>query len=121
MKKIGLVSMVWLPALTGPLGQGRRLEVLFLGDNGQHRPTERLPALMAGLGPRGVNLTYTDRLEDLNTDNLSRYDALLIYAHRDHVTPGAEKALPGCVSEGHGLVGLHCASYYRAPFRPGNL
>ena len=39
--------------------QAKRLEVLFLGDEGHHRPAERIPQIMAGLGPRGVNFTYT--------------------------------------------------------------
>ena len=111
MKKVWMAGLVWLLTLAAATGQGRRLEVLFLGDNGHHRPLERLPTLMEGLGPRGVNLTYTDRLEDVNTDNLSKYDALLIYANWDEITPAAEKALLRYVSEGHGLVALHCASY----------
>lgn len=91
--------------------QGRRLEVLFLGDNGHHRPIERIPTLMAALGPKGINFTYTDDLGDINGQNLSKYDALMIYANWDQITPEAESALLGFVASGKGILPIHCASY----------
>lgn len=60
--------------------EGRRLEVLFLGDNAGHKPAERFPFLYRSLGPKGIDLTYTDRLEDLNDTTLGHYDLLAIYA-----------------------------------------
>ena len=39
-------------------GQPRRTEILFLGDNGHHKPIERVPQLMAALGDKGINNTY---------------------------------------------------------------
>ncbi|GDX44092.1 hypothetical protein LBMAG23_10690 [Bacteroidota bacterium] len=91
--------------------QGRRLEVLFLGDNGHHRPIERIPTLMAALGPKGINFTYTDDLRDINGQNLSKYDALMIYANWDQITPEAESALLSFVASGKGILPIHCASY----------
>lgn len=91
--------------------QGRRLEVLFLGDNGHHRPIERIPTLMAALGPKGINFTYTDDLNDINGQNLSKYDALMIYANWDQITPEAESALLAFVASGKGILPIHCASY----------
>jgi len=61
--------------------QGRRLEVLFLGDQGHHKPMERIPSLMAALGPKGINFTYTDDLSDLNPQTLAKYDALMVFAN----------------------------------------
>jgi hypothetical protein len=91
--------------------QGRRLEILFLGDNGHHTPIERIPTLMAALGPKGINFTYTDDLKDINTENLNKYDALMIYANWDAITPDAEKALLDYVASGKGVLPIHCASY----------
>jgi uncharacterized protein len=90
---------------------GRRVEILFLGDNGHHRPIERLPSLMQALGPKGINFSYTDRLEDLDSDNLRKYDALMIYANHDSIGPAQEKALLDYVASGKGLIPVHCASY----------
>ncbi|WP_020595081.1 PVC-type heme-binding CxxCH protein [Spirosoma panaciterrae] len=89
----------------------RRTEILFLGDNGHHRPSERVPQLMAALGDKGINITYTDKLEDLNTDNLNKYDGLLIFANWDSIPKPQEQALLAYVSSGHGLIPVHCASY----------
>ena len=89
----------------------RRTEILFLGDNGHHKPIERVPQLMAALGNKGINITYTDRLEDLNADNLNKYDGLLIYANWDSIAKPQERALLDYVAAGHGLIPVHCASY----------
>ena len=90
---------------------GRRLEILFLGDNGHHKPIERVPTIMAALGNRGINFTYTDKLEDINAQNLSKYDALMIFANWDEITPAAEKSLLDYVASGKGILPIHCASY----------
>ncbi len=91
--------------------RAQRLEILFLGDNGHHVPTERFPELMQGLGARGVNLSYTDKMADINAPNLAQYDALMIYANTDVIAPEQEKAMLEYVRGGKGLVPLHCASY----------
>ncbi len=57
----------------------RRLEVLFLGDNGAHRPIEFVSFLMEAMGNKGINFTYTDKATCLNPKTLGKYDALLIY------------------------------------------
>jgi putative membrane-bound dehydrogenase-like protein len=92
-------------------GNARRLEVLFLGDNGHHKPIERVPSLMAALGSKGFNFTYTDDLQDINAANLNLYDALLIYANWDSLPPAQEKALLDYVKSGKALIAVHCASY----------
>ena len=94
--------------------QARRIEVLFLGDKGHHKPIERVPQLMAALGPKGINITYTDDLSDLNPKTLGKYDALMVFANWDTLPAPAEKALRtkwfqirlaqgGYVGEGHTL------------------
>lgn len=89
----------------------RRLEVLFLGDKGHHKPSERVPQIMAALGSKGINFTYTDRLEDLNSATLSKYDVLMLYANWDSIPKPQENALLEFVNEGKGFVAVHCASY----------
>ncbi|MFD2574168.1 PVC-type heme-binding CxxCH protein [Spirosoma soli] len=89
----------------------RRTEILFLGDNGHHKPIERVPQLMAALGNKGINITYTDKLEDINPENLAKYDGLLIYANWDSIPKVQEKALLDYVASGKGLIPVHCASY----------
>ncbi|WP_019990896.1 PVC-type heme-binding CxxCH protein [Rudanella lutea] len=100
-------TVVGAPADTKP----RRTEILFLGDNGHHRPVERVPQLMAALGNRGINITYTDRLEDLNPENLAKYDGMLIFANWDSIPKPQERALLDFVSSGKGLIPVHCASF----------
>ncbi|QHT67857.1 dehydrogenase [Rhodocytophaga rosea] len=92
-------------------GKARRTEILFLGDNGHHRPIERIPSLMAALGNKGINFTYTDKLEDLNAATLAKYDGLLVYANWDSIPAAPEKALLDYVNSGKALIAVHCASY----------
>ncbi len=88
-----------------------RLEVLFLGDRDHHVPDQRFFQALPALHPRGINLTYTDRLSDLNPANLAQYDVLAIYANWVKIEPEQEKALIAFVQGGKGLVPIHCASY----------
>jgi putative membrane-bound dehydrogenase-like protein len=92
--------------------KARRLEILFMGDKvGHHKPAERLPQLMAALGPKGFNFTYTDDLEDLNPETLGKYDALMLFANWDSIAPQQAKSLLDFVASGKGFIPVHCASY----------
>ena len=97
---------------TAPLQQGapQRLRVLFLGDNGHHRPTQRAQQILPALARNGIDLFYTDDLEDLNDTELDRYQALVLY--NNHLNVGKEQlaSLMRFVADGGGLVVLHCAS-----------
>ncbi len=88
-----------------------KLKVLFLGDNAGHRPAERFKQLQPVLAKRGIELTYTDKLDDLNAKTLGAYDALMIYANHTKIAPEQEKALLEYVASGKGFVPVHCASY----------
>lgn len=88
-----------------------RLEVLFLGDKDHHVPDKRFFQGLPALHPRGINLTYTDHLEDLNPTTLGKYDVLAIYANWTKIQPAEEKALIDFVQGGKGLVPIHCASF----------
>ena len=110
MKFIRLLSVAAVLFSAGAV-RAQRLEILFLGDKGHHVPAERFPELMQGLGARGVNLSYTDKMADLNAANLAQYDALMIYANTDVIAPEQEKAMLEYVRGGKGLMPLHSASY----------
>src|SRR5205814_1307114 len=60
---------------------------------------------------QGIDMAYTEDLQDLNAANLARHDALIIYANHAQITPEQEKALLDYVEGGKGFVPLHCASY----------
>ncbi|MEO6006352.1 MAG: PVC-type heme-binding CxxCH protein [Opitutus sp.] len=87
------------------------LKVLFLGDNGHHQPAALLRSIGPVLMSRGIQLVYTEDLSALTLQNLKRYDALLIYANIDNISPEQDKALSDYVTQGGGLFPLHCASY----------
>src|SRR5580765_349619 len=87
------------------------LRVLFLGDEGHHRPADRFKQLQPVLANKGIELVYTDKLDDLNAAKLAGYDALAIYANSTRLTPDQERAMIQFVERGGGLVPLHCASY----------
>jgi hypothetical protein len=87
------------------------LKVLFLGDRGHHRPADRAAQLIPVMAGRGIDVTYTEKMSDINPQTLAKYDALLIYANIDQIEPPEEQALLAYVAGGGGLVPLHCASY----------
>jgi putative membrane-bound dehydrogenase-like protein len=87
------------------------LKLLFLGDEGHHRPAERFRQLQPVLAKRGIDLTYTDKVEALNLTLLAKYDGLIVYANITRITPEQEKALLDFVAGGKGFIPLHCASY----------
>jgi putative membrane-bound dehydrogenase-like protein len=89
----------------------KAIKILFLGDNGHHKPAERYRQLLPVLAARGIDLVYTDKLAALNPKTLAGYDGLLIYANHRALSAEQEKALLEYVEGGKGLIPLHCASY----------
>lgn len=94
-----------LPAADSPL------HILFLGDGGHHQPAARFRQLDPALRPRGIELTYTDKLESLSAAGLAGYDGLIVYANWTEIKPEQEAALLEFVASGKGFIPLHCASY----------
>lgn len=118
------LSALLIPALvnaqadtaTGPVAEAtqaapRRVKVLFLGDNGHHKPLERFRQVVTEMTRRGVDMTYVDDLSQINPDNLKRFDAIALYANIDKATPAAEKAILDYVNGGGGYAVIHCGSY----------
>jgi type 1 glutamine amidotransferase len=106
---VGLLSFAGIP--TSLSAQTPTVKILFLGDNGHHKPQDRFRQLQPVLEKRGIELTYTDSAESLNAKTLVRYDGLLIYANTTKISLEQEKALLDYVESGKGFIPLHCASY----------
>ncbi|MEO6914223.1 MAG: PVC-type heme-binding CxxCH protein [Chitinophagaceae bacterium] len=89
----------------------RRGEVLFLGNEEKHHDaTKYAPWLAISLFKEGIDVTYTTDLNDLNTENLKKYDGLIIYSNHDLISPSQEAALKSFVEGGKGLIPIHCAA-----------
>jgi putative membrane-bound dehydrogenase-like protein len=104
------LALAWLLPL-GNVAAADDLKVLFLGDNGPHRPRERFEQLEPVLSKRGITLTYTDQVSDLNPAKLAGFKALILYANIDRIESAPEQALLDYVAGGGGFVPLHCASF----------
>jgi putative membrane-bound dehydrogenase-like protein len=99
------------PTWAQPAEPSETISVLFLGDQGHHRPAERARQLIPVMYDRGIEIAYTEKLSDLNAATLGKYDALAIYANIERIEPEQEQALLEYVAGGRGLVVLHCGSY----------
>ncbi len=96
---------------SNPKPNPRRAEVLFLGHASEHHNARLYaPWLATALFASGINITYTEKLEDLNKENLSKYDGLVIYANHDVLSKEQEAAMKGFVEGGKGLIPLHSAA-----------
>lgn len=90
----------------------RRIELLFLGHAQEHHNSRAyMPILATSLTQSGINITYTENLDDLNPENLELYDGLIIYANHESLSPTREKALLNFVAGGHALIPIHSASF----------
>lgn len=113
MAILAVVAVCFVPVLAevASAEAPQQLDVLFLGDNGHHQPFQRYLQLRPVMIERGIKLDYTDKMSDVNANNLQRYDALLLYANIDEIAPAQAQALLDYVAGGGGFVPLHCASY----------
>jgi len=106
-----LLAILLLPsAVSAQAPRVERLRVLFLGDNGHHQPTRRAKELLPVLAKNGIDLFYTDSRDDLNSAELGRYHAVMLYNNHVAVSDPQIAALLSFVQGGGGLVVLHCAS-----------
>ncbi|MFP6881537.1 MAG: PVC-type heme-binding CxxCH protein [Roseibacillus sp.] len=106
-----LIGMISLAAPDGRVPQeGGPIQLLFLGDRGHHLPSERVVELKHAFGKNGIFITYTENLEDLNPENLARYDGLMVYANIGGLSQRQEQAVLDYVASGKGYIPVHCAS-----------
>lgn len=92
-----------------------RLNVLFIGDDGDHEPTVRLRDIARPMLDRGIELFYSGDLSDMNLENMRKFDAVLFYANfhapgYPETDPALIEDLLTYVREGGGFVPLHSAS-----------
>ncbi len=88
------------------------IRLLFLGDNGLHRPADRAAQIHPVLEQRGIRMQYTDDVQTaLSTDTAKQFDALLVYANIDSITDQQAQALLDYVNQGGAFLPIHCASY----------
>jgi type 1 glutamine amidotransferase/mono/diheme cytochrome c family protein len=102
------------PAPTDLPAHPNPLRVLFLGDEGTHKPLERFTALNAALAPHGFKFTFITDLALVTRERLAETDVLLAYAnHSDKQVP---EAIIPWIRDGGALVGLHsaCGNFYRS-------
>jgi hypothetical protein len=52
----------------------------------------------------GIKITYTQDVNDLNSDNLDLYDGLIVYANHESIYSSQEKALLNFVSDGNTFI-----------------
>ncbi|MBD3675066.1 MAG: ThuA domain-containing protein [Planctomycetaceae bacterium] len=108
-----LFTLILAFSVSGTLSAAEKnpLSLLFLGDNGHHQPRQRFEQLSPVMRTRGIDLTYTDDMREINEESLSNYDGLVIYANTTEISPEQEAALLDFVASGKGFIPLHCASY----------
>lgn len=94
-----------------PVWAAEPVKVLFLGDNGHHRPGDLAVKLAPVLKERGIEVKYTDDLAVLQTETLNQFDGLLLFANIDNIEKPAADALLEYVASGKGFIPVHCASF----------
>ena len=128
MPRFLVFAMIFACLLTSALmaDDADPIKILFLGDNGHHRPSDRFRQLQPVLAKRGIELTYTEKTDSLDPNVLAGYDGLVIYANTTEISPAQEKALIDFVESGKGfiraalrlLLFLELAQVHRAGRRP---
>lgn len=97
----------WLPA-----ARADSIAVLFLGgSSGSHRTAEMCELARAGLRAEGIELDYTEDVARLAPESLGTYAVAAVYRDHGELPPEAEQALVDFVSQGRGLLAVHCASH----------
>ena len=99
------------PAAAPSGGAPRKLEILFLGADGDEHSSQKATALFVpAMAKEGINVSWTDDLADLNARNLAKYDLLMVYGNFQTITPAEEAAVTAYVDGGKGLVAIHSAA-----------
>ncbi|HVJ84954.1 MAG TPA: PVC-type heme-binding CxxCH protein [Caulifigura sp.] len=112
MRALLLCLAVWMSCGSLSAAEPPALKILFLGDNGHHRPADRFHDLAPALEKRNIDLKYSDDAAvALTAETLNQFDGLVIYANTDAITPAQEQALLDYVASGKGFIPLHCASF----------
>lgn len=109
-RRLWVCACLWL-GLVVPGVAADPVKVLFLGDNGHHRPGELAAQLAPALKDRGISIKYTDDASALKLETLNQFDGLLLFANIDNIEKDAADALLSYVEGGKGFIPVHCATY----------
>src|SRR5688572_24376338 len=88
-----IIAILFIAASTYKAADApRRLELLFLGHqtNTHHNSEKLADLLMKEYFKHGINITFTSQPDDLNEENLNKYDGLIVYANHDSISPSQE-------------------------------
>ncbi|MGC4016539.1 MAG: ThuA domain-containing protein [Luteolibacter sp.] len=102
-----VTAVAGLTTLHAAPQEPRRLEILFLGDDGHHKPIGCYRVLKQVYGPKGFNLTFVEDLKEITPEKLNQYDVLIVYANHEEVP--VPPAIRPWVENGGALVALHSA------------
>ncbi|MDR8390197.1 ThuA domain-containing protein [Aliifodinibius sp. S!AR15-10] len=115
-----LVALLLVLSACGPTEENTserdpHLKVLFLGDDGHHNPVERLRDIARPMLDRGIDIFYSGDINELELENLKKYDAVLLYANYhppsyQELPKDKEQALVNYVEQGGGFIPIHSAS-----------
>src|SRR5690625_3648194 len=86
------------------------VHVLFLGGDSEDRPRERLRDGIHVYAEKGIQIHYTENQEDINLENLNKYDVFMQYGNRSGLTRQQEQDLLNYVHNGGGFVSVHASS-----------
>ena len=111
MQTLATLSLALFASAAAIAADEKPIKLLFLGDNQGHKPPLRFRQLEPVLAKRGIEITYTDKVDALSAKTLAPYDGLIIYANHTKWSPENETALLEYVESGKGFIPLHCASY----------
>src|SRR5690606_32687898 len=83
----------------------RRAEVLFVGSTAKEAEASKYASWLAiELFKSGINLTYTEDLNDLDKKGLRVYDGVVLFAVSDSISATQQGVLDDFVSDGKGLL-----------------
>lgn len=99
------IAVVGLLAIIPAEADSRRLEVLFLGDDGPSNPLEGYRVLKENLSGQGLNFTFVEDLSKVTRETLDLYDALIVDA--SYEKDPAPAAIFSWVQAGGGLLVLN--------------
>ncbi len=102
-RRLWLCVCLWM-ALAASGAAADPIKILFLGDNGHHRPGELAAQLMSSLKDRGIEIKYTDDVSVLKAETLNQFDGLLLFANIDNIEKDAADALLAYVESGKGFI-----------------
>lgn len=104
------VAYIFLPVLCFAQTDAKdTLSILLFGDRGRHQASMRAQEFNPVMAARGINITFTENLRDLNVATLAKYDGLIIYADSVKVEPALVNAILDYVAIGKGFIAIHCA------------